>query len=413
MNRPVSSASLPDPLRGTDPDSFTHRTVVRRWPRIAGQVVEENDFPKALNEQIRQLQDDIPEGLIRPLEDDGAPDTALWDTYVQPYQGQRWLDVPWFFGETYFYRRILEATGYFQAGPGGGVDPFTYQKEQGLAHSAEGARALAQQRSAAREGEEGLQAVAPLLRTALWGNQADLSMWGAEEDGPDHRGTDRAEEHLLSDDTSTVLRHLDTRSSPARVDVWADNAGFELVTDLALIDGLLATEAVGHVVMHVKAHPTFVSDATIDDVHTTVGALQASNDAAVQALGERLRTALAEGRLRLVDPWVWTSPLRGREFPDAVRARLARSDLIISKGDANYRRLLGDRHWDFTAPFARAAAPLPTPVLALRTLKSEMVAGLTSAQLDRLRETDPDWAINGEWGLIQFAPAAPHRGSDE
>jgi hypothetical protein len=100
---------------------------------------------------------------------------------------------------------------------------------------------------------------------------------------------------------------------------------------------------------------------------------------------------------------VWTSPLRGREFPPNVNAELARADLVISKGDANYRRVLGDREWPYTTPFADVVDYFPAPLLALRTMKAETVAGLEQAQVDRLEQEDPDWMVNGRWGLLQFA----------
>lgn len=401
-----SRVSLPPPLRGTDPDSFTRRTIAERWPRIAGRVIEENDFPDDITARVHALQDDLPDGPIRPLRDEKAPDAALWAEYVTRHEGASWLEVPWFFGETYFYRRILEATGYFRSGAGAQVDPFTHQKEQGLLHTADRIRALATSRAESRAGGTSDRVVlSRLFRAALWGNQADLSMWTATEDGPDHRDVEQAEDHLLADDTTAALDHLGRLDRPARVDVWADNAGFELVSDLALIDGLLNTEAVGQVVVHLKVHPTFVSDATIGDVHETLRVLAGSDDDAVQALAQRLHTALRSGRLRLRDAWVWTSPLRARELPVHARAELGRADLLISKGDANYRRLLGDRHWDFTTPFRMAVAPLPVSVLALRTHKSEVAAGLSPDQVARLDDQAPDWAVNGEWGVIQFAPA--------
>lgn len=399
-------ASLPSPLRGIDSGAFTRRTITTRWPRIAGRVIAENDFPDAINARIQALRDELPDGSIRRLRDDEAPDAALWAEYVAPHLGKTWLEAPWFFGETYFYRRLLEATGYFRPGPGRQSDPFTEQKDQGLARTGDRIEALARRRERARdEGEESRSVLTRLLRSALWGNQADLSMWAAAEEGPDHQDAKQAEEHLLSDDAPAALRHLEACAHPARVDILADNAGFELVSDLALVDGLLAAEAVGQVTLHLKVHPTFVSDATIDDVHDTLEALADADEASVRALAGRLRTALASGRLRLRDGWVWTSPLRARELPAPVRAEIARADLLISKGDANYRRLLGDRQWDVTTPFAEALAPLPVPVLALRTHKSEVAAGLSPAQVDRLDDENPDWAVNGEWGIIQFAPA--------
>ena len=402
------SAVLPPPLRGADSDAFTRRTITTRWPRIAGRVIEENDFPDAINARIQALRDDLPDGSIRRLRDEEAPDAALWAESVAPHRGKTWLEAPWFFGETYFYRRLLEATGYFRSGAGAKVDPFTHQKDQGLAQTADRIRALAERRTRALDEDEGARSVLRrLFRSALWGNQADLSMWTAEEEGPDYQDADRADDHLLVDDTAAALAHLEGRDRSARIDMWADNAGFELVSDLALIDGLLATDAVGQVTVHLKVHPTFVSDATIDDVHATLDALANAEETPVQALAGRLRAALVSGRLRLRDAWVWTSPLRARALPPHVRADLARADLLISKGDANYRRLLGDRQWDFTTPFDEAVAPLPVPVLALRTHKSEVAAGLSRAQVDRLDEEDPDWSVNGEWGVIQYAPVDP------
>ena len=56
------------------------------------------------------------------------------------------------------------------------------------------------------------------------------------------------------------------------------------------------------------------------------------------------------------------------EMPLELHRQLSTSYLVLSKGDANYRRLLGDRHWDFTTPFAQAVGSVPAPLLALRTI---------------------------------------------
>lgn len=404
MNRQASRSDLPPPLQGTDPDSFTHQTITVRWPRILRRVIDENDYPERIEDRIRALIDDLPDAPIRLLDDPGAPDAALWNERIEPHRGQSWLEIPWFFGETYLYRRLLEATGYFQPGPPWQNDPFTEQKTRGYAESVDAVRALARARTEALERDGGTRTeLVRLLKTALWGNQADLSMWGAKEESPDHLGTGEEEAHLLADDTEAALDHLDALDRPARIDVWADNAGFELVTDLALADGLLAAGLADPLVLHVKAHPTFVSDATIGDVHGTLARLATDADAATRALATRLHDALQSGRLQLRDPLTWTSPLRAREFPDPVNAELARADLVISKGDANYRRLMGDRHWPFTTPFEEVVSYFPASLMAPRTLKAEVVCGLASEQIDHLNATHPNWLTSGEWGVIQFA----------
>ena len=90
-------------------------------------------------------------------------------------------------------------------------------------------------------------------------------------------------------------------------------------------------------------------------------------------------------------------------MPADLRADLAAASLIISKGDANYRRLIGDRHWPYTTPFDDVVCYLPAPLVALRTLKSDVLVGLKPGQQPILDQKDPDWLINGRWGLIQFS----------
>ena len=76
---------------------------------------------------------------------------------------------------------------------------------------------------------------------------------------------------------------------------------------------------------------------------------------------------------------------------------------MIIKGDANYRRTVGDCLWPAQTPFTHVLSYIDAPVLCLRTLKSDPVIGLpsaaTAAALDRV---DPEWRVNGKRGLIQF-----------
>jgi hypothetical protein len=250
----------------------------------------------------------------------------------------------------------------------------------------------------------------------LWGNQKDLSMWPTgEADQPAHGDEAGAQAHLLLDDSAAVATYLaQLRPRKVRVDFLMDNAGLELVGDLALVDYLLASGVADHVVLHLKAHPTFVSDAMPKDVQETLDYL-ANGAAATQALVRRLRQHLAAARgaargaarMEMVAHPFWTSPLAMWEMPVALRRSLSEAHLVISKGDANYRRLLGDRHWPFSAPFAQIVSYFPAPLLALRTLKSEVAAGLDPAQVAVLEEEEQPWLTSGRWGMIQAAGLLP------
>jgi hypothetical protein len=166
---------------------------------------------------------------------------------------------------------------------------------------------------------------------------------------------------------------------------------------------LLSSRRARRVVFHLKSHPTFVSDAMAKDIQETVTRFRQADEAPVRWLGNELTEHLAQDRLHLTDDFYWTSPLSGWEMPEHLRAELSRSQVAISKGDANYRRLLGDRHWPFATPFEDILAYFPTAVLALRTLKSQITSGISPARAQELDQLDPDWLTNGHWGVIQFA----------
>ncbi len=45
----------------------------------------------------------------------------------------------------------------------------------------------------------------------------------------------------------------------------------------------------------------------------------------------------------------------------------------------------------------------PAPLVALRTCKADVVAGLAHGQSEALSAADADWLVNGKWGMVQGA----------
>jgi hypothetical protein len=165
-------------------------------------------------------------------------------------------------------------------------------------------------------------------------------------------------------------------------------------------DFLIASRRAGQVFLHGKSHPVFVSDVLEKDIHDTLDFLAFEGHLSSQTLAIRLRKSLVSSRLVLRHHPFWTSPLAAWEMPDDLSAELQQSDLLIAKGDANYRRLLGDRHWPIDLPFDKVVNYLPCPVFALSTLKSEIAVGIDPEDIPT---SDPDWMIDGRWGLLQFS----------
>ncbi len=406
-NNPQLTTHNPPPLMTSEPGSFARATIVERKPEIIRRVIADNAYPPEIVAALEAFRDEIALHPITSLTED-APDVDFWNVHQAEHAGKTWLDVPWYFAETYFYRRLLEAVRYFQPGPWRGMDPFAPQKRE------QEATAVAQLASvwAAIEHLPPEERFVLLLHSALWGNRADLSNFTVKESA--HRGLDTHTErgNLLIDDTEKVLAFFSQRierilteekeKSVETVAFINDNVGADSLFDLALADFLLVQGWARNVVFHLKNQPFFVSDAMPEDIELVIRRLQTAPEPAVAALGERLHQSLLTHHLSLITDPFWTSCLSFHQLSPALRDDLARADLRILKGDVNYRRLLDDRHWPHTTPITDADANFPRPYLLLRTLKGEIMVGLQPGQAQSLTAEDPTWLIDGKRGIIDL-----------
>jgi hypothetical protein len=293
---------------------------------------------------------------------------ALDDLLAETLTGE-WLATPFLAAESVFYRRLLDAIGYFTPdGPWAGFDPFAFLKDDDLASAPLDLPELTP---------------AEQLVAALWGNQADLGFQLGSAIGP--------AAHLVVDDTDDALSVL---TGATHVGLVADNAGKELLADLGLVDWLLAAGGVAEVTLHLKPHPYYVSDATTTDLVKCLRALVAAGGRAAGIAG-RLHAAAAEARLVVATHPFFCAPLPFHEAPPSL---FGAADVLIFKGDLNYRRLVGDLRWPTSTPFAATLPALGASIVALRTLKSDVLVGVDD---DAIRDLDGDWRINGRYGSVQ------------
>ena len=291
---------------------------------------------------------------------------------------------------------MLEATRYFQSGPWQGIDPYAAKKRAEWASDA-APQVVAQLLESLPDDDLEAQCER-LLHADLWGNRTDLSYMVAAHLGTTTAPSDERS-NLLVDDSAALWRFLQTNAG-GRVAILADNAGTELLMDVVLLDFLLTTGLAAEVHLHLKPQPMFVSDAMIQDLADGLDALVLAGGAAAK-LARRVEGHIVAGELILKTHWFNASSLFYSQMPADLHADLARMDLVLVKGDANYRRLLDDAHWPPTTGFADAVAYFPAPVAALRTLKGEIIVGLAPGQAERLAEDDSAWLVNGQRGVIQ------------
>ena len=336
----IDLVGLPPAILTSEPGSFARYTLKERVPGIVQETVALNTFPDDIREAMDALYAELTGGVIHELRED-APDRAFWNMVSAPYIGRTWLDVPWYWAEAYFYRRLLQGTRYFQPGPWQGVDPFGSKKATELVPEAapDAAKALLR-----RLPDDPAARFEMLLHASLWGNRMDLSYEAASRLGrPTGAGDERS---------------------------------------------------------NLKPQPFFVSDAMPQDVTAGLDALEREGDVAASLAG-RLRTHIANGRLHFFTHWHYATSLFFFQLPEDLHSTLAGVDLVLVKGDANYRRLLGDAHWPPTTAFASATSYFPAPIAALRTPKAEIIVGLRPGEAERLQAEDPAWLVNGQRGIVQ------------
>ena len=381
LPRPISAATSP----------FAAFTFNVRFPFIINQVKSNNPLSPVQQAELDSLLQEIVTGVVPPGETLFYPeDRPYWETFLATHAGKRYTDVPFFEAEAYIYYRIIRIVDYKRSG----LDPFYDLKADGLKQHRDFAEAVARKHL-----EQSVVFNAgyftSLLQAALWGNSADLSQLETND-----ALIDPALRKNLVIDDSAALYGLRTSAPAKEVDFIADNAGLELLSDLFLIDYLLTSGQASRVNLHLKTYPTFVSDATIPDVAGHLAILRSFQSEPLTHFADRLEAHRHGGKLQLLNHPFWNSPLHFTELPLAITERFSSNSVLIFKGDANYRRLFEDREWPYTTPLENRLSYLNRPCFSIRTLKSEIVLGLSEARVRSLFEADKDWLTNGKYGLI-------------
>ncbi|KAJ2203496.1 Hairy/enhancer-of-split with YRPW motif protein 2 [Coemansia sp. RSA 521] len=443
-----NNTPFPPLVAAHDGSNFTYTSLHDRVPHILTDVI--NDFYAAV--QRTDSVDAVAEGKqltgllsklkhemvtdkpLTPLDDDGTGDIAEWNHWLAEYfSGGTWYSTPFLAWETYMYRRI--ATIFRKSQFWNTYDYFATKKEDTFRASMVAVAKLCArvdaltQETVADLGNSTKQHLAfvEMLQASLWGNQTDLSMF------PDlsNEKLEEMQARISSGENNSKLAANDTdriwkivsQVHGGRVDIVLDNSGFELLQDVLLAHWLVAAGIAAKVVFHPKRIPWYVSDVTNTDFHWLVDAIQSpasvgatglstADERVLQGLGARWNELLNAGVWELHDELFWTGPYGYRYLPTKgadVWAGLTNSDMVIFKGDLNYRKLVYDLQWPVSTPFVDAIGPIaddPTApaIVALRTSKCDTIAGVEPQRANELFAQRKDWMYSGEYGVIQLSP---------
>ena len=372
--------------------------------------------------------------VLQPIPHDGRPDIEDYNSEFDTLKDRKWLAAPWLYTECYMYRLIHTyftlSTPFWHS-----FDMFATSKRSSLVGSKKGAIELVKRfrgvlddmaESQAADEETQKAIFEEMIQISLWGNATDLSLLtslSVEElnsrQGKAVRESNKA--NIIVDDTDQVWSLLSRiRSSGASKDIHIvlDNAGFELLADLVFASYLIQSGYARKVVLHGKRMPWFVSDVNPEDLNyliegfangTVYDGIDPIDKEELHNAGQEWRALFHSGQLDFRFELFWTTQHPFGRLPivdPGLFDDLADADLIIYKGDLNYRKLTYDGMWPHSTPFREALGPLAQKhdgrgvrSLVLRTAKADVCVGLEPGKEKRLEE---GWTRYGKYAMVSY-----------
>ena len=214
-----------------------------------------------------------------------------------------------------------------------------------------------------------------MCEICLWGNATDLSLLTSltYEDIQKLQGSEArkaSQSNILVNDLDAAFAVMqkarrEKKDGERRVDIVLDNSGFELFVDLILAGYLLSTGLATSIVLHPKRLPWFVSDVTPkdfsdllncmvdpqafytapDDSGKTFPPLSDKEVSDVHFLFEQWSQFHQDGKLIVRPHSFWTTQGGFWRLPHVAPELfddLKESELVLFKGDLNYRKLTND-----------------------------------------------------------------------
>lgn len=389
-------------IRGCDPDSFAKYTIDIRFPHIINEIIRDNEFTSNSIINLENLINEVKAGEIIQFKDSNLEDSNRWNKYVSSYLGKSWYEVPFLFAEMYLYRRILEAIDAFNVLFEEVLDPFKIKKENSLISAENKIMHYAKLLNVSCKSQTyTIERLNLFFTETMWANSNDLSQMPEDINSFCRDEINSLSDFLLVNELSQALCLIEEKNKLNRIDIIIDNCGAELLADLSLVTYMLKSNVADKVFLHCKKYPVFVSDATISDVIFTLKHLKNSKQSEVATWGEMLSGLVNDERLFLCDNYFWQLPIPFRDMPTNISEIFEYSELIIFKGDVNYRRLVDDRYWSHDTVLQDITQYLPANSLVLRVLKSEVIVGL-DIDTELYDNLSSNWMTEGKYGVIQY-----------
>ncbi|KAJ6637382.1 Damage-control phosphatase ARMT1 [Pseudolycoriella hygida] len=421
-------------LSGRYKKSFGYYTIRERLPVILTQIQDylskekdtiangneqtKNDI-KTIQAKLSKLKYELQTDKVMDKFDGVDTDRLQWNEFLSTLNDDNnsYFKTTWLFAECYMYRKLKSFFEDSQTLKD--FDYFRHQKTKALTSSFSSMSLVIKhvddfQSKEIKTQEQLEEFFTRLLKLNLWGNRCDLSISAGREVkqiGNPFLQIDSLNSFVLVDRCKDIWNCVSAGRNNKTIDFILDNAGYELFTDLVLARFLLDNQFTTKIRFHIKAIPWFISDVNVFDFNWTIKTMSEYEDVHLSSFGGKLQEYSNCGKIELLkDEYFWTGPYefyRMKEIDANLYDALSTADLLIFKGDLNYRKLLGDFNWPFDSTFETVLRGFrPTNLCALRTVKADIVCEVDISLTNELSKNDPMWMETGQYGVINFISKA-------
>ena len=221
-------------------------------------------------------------------------------------------------------------------------------------------------------------------------------------------GLSSKRDQIIPDGSSAINAVVEALTTTGKggeklVSIMVGDCGSSLIGDLLLAHVLISLQLASRVTL-IASTPKQKQDSRSPSLRATAvdvaGHIEHLADPklhrdvwAVRHFGEACRMHAQSGQITFAEG--------DEDMPTSV---LAGSMMVFVKGEANYRRLLGEREWPLDTPARDVLSYWPVPVCALRCVRAEIGCGISEATQARLEREDVSWMLRGRHYQVHYAP---------
>lgn len=203
-----------------------------------------------------------------------------------------------------------------------------------------------------------------------------------------------------------------------RINILTDNFGVEFLADIIMGYYFILKKGKNtkiEVIYNVNELPIFVSDVSHNDetlLFDTLNEFVKDNKYYKELLND-IQSLITENKLLFKPDFFWNMPVyyntivkpeyKKAGYLSEIKNIFCGTDLLIVKGDLNYRRLVGDRNYNPQKDIKNCINYIKCPLLIIRSFKSNVtLLGKNYKEFIKNKRIEQDWQSNGKYGIIQY-----------